>query len=93
MYLGDNLLAQGIKEFVETFRSEDLDALIFLKEVENPQAFGVAVLNKKGQVTKLVEKPKKPPSNLATCGKTQEAPVQPGLGGDLLLLTEHPRSH
>ena len=68
MYLGDNLLAQGIKEFMETFHSEGLDALIFLKEVEDPRAFGVAVLNKKGQVTKLVEKPKKPPSNLALVG-------------------------
>jgi len=68
MYLGDNLLAQGIKEFMETFRSDNLDALILLKEVENPGAFGVAVLNKKGQVTKLVEKPKIPPSNLALVG-------------------------
>ncbi|NVL90197.1 MAG: glucose-1-phosphate thymidylyltransferase [Desulfobacterales bacterium] len=68
MYLGDNLLAQGIKEFVEDFHSASLDALIFLKEVNNPQAFGVAVLNKKGQVTKLVEKPKVPPSNLALVG-------------------------
>ncbi|NVM20866.1 MAG: glucose-1-phosphate thymidylyltransferase [Desulfobacterales bacterium] len=68
MYLGDNLLAQGIKEFVEDFHSAGLDALIFLKEVDNPRAFGVAVLNKKGEVTKLVEKPKNPPSNLALVG-------------------------
>jgi len=68
MYLGDNLLAQGIKEFMEEFDSENLDGLIFLKEVENPRAFGVAKLNKKGQVVKLVEKPKTPPSNLALVG-------------------------
>jgi len=68
MYLGDNLLAQGIKDFMKDFDSTNLDALIFLKEVDNPQAFGVAVLNKKGQVTKLVEKPKVPPSNLALVG-------------------------
>ena len=68
MYLGDNLLAQGIKEFMEEFHSTNPDALIFLKEVDNPQAFGVAVLNKKGQITKLVEKPKDPPSNLALVG-------------------------
>ncbi|MCK4389125.1 MAG: glucose-1-phosphate thymidylyltransferase [Desulfobacterales bacterium] len=68
MYLGDNLLAQGIKEFMEEFHSTTLDALIFLKEVDNPQAFGVAVLNKKGQIIKLVEKPKDPPSNLALVG-------------------------
>jgi len=68
MYLGDNLLAQGIKEFTEAFHTANLDALIFLKEVDNPQAFGVAVLNKKGEVMKLVEKPKRPPSNLALVG-------------------------
>jgi glucose-1-phosphate thymidylyltransferase len=68
MYLGDNLLAQGIKEFMEEFHSTNPDALIFLKEVDNPRAFGVAVLNKKGQITKLVEKPKDPPSNLALVG-------------------------
>jgi glucose-1-phosphate thymidylyltransferase len=68
MYLGDNLLAQGIKEAMEAFHSEHLDALIFLEEVEVPRAFGVAVLNKKGQTTKLVEKPKTPPSNLALVG-------------------------
>jgi len=68
MYLGDNLLAQGIREFTEAFHAAALDALIFLKEVENPQAFGVAVLNKKGDVIKLIEKPKKPPSNLALVG-------------------------
>jgi glucose-1-phosphate thymidylyltransferase len=75
MYLGDNLLAEGIKEFMEEFHSTNPDALIFLKEVENPQAFGVAVLNKKGQITKLVEKPKDPPSNLALVGVYFFSPV------------------
>ncbi len=68
MYLGDNLLAQGIKEFMEEFHSTNPDALIFLKEVDNPRAFGVAVLDKKGHIVKLVEKPKNPPSNLALVG-------------------------
>jgi glucose-1-phosphate thymidylyltransferase len=68
MYLGDNLLAQGIKEFMDEFHSTNPDALIFLKEVDNPRAFGVAVLDKKGHIIKLVEKPKDPPSNLALVG-------------------------
>lgn len=68
MYLGDNLLAEGIRGYRERFLEEKLDAFLFLKEVENPQSFGVAVLDKKGRITKLVEKPKKPPSNLALVG-------------------------
>ncbi|MCJ7423210.1 glucose-1-phosphate thymidylyltransferase [Candidatus Bathyarchaeota archaeon] len=68
MCLGDNLQGQGIKHLVKRFEQEKLDALILLKEVEDPTKFGVAVLNEKREVTKLVEKPQKPPSNLAIVG-------------------------
>jgi glucose-1-phosphate thymidylyltransferase len=68
MYLGDNLLAQGIKEFMDEFQSTQADALIFLKEVDDPKAFGVAVVDKKDNIIRLVEKPQKPPSNLALVG-------------------------
>ncbi|MBI5583085.1 MAG: glucose-1-phosphate thymidylyltransferase [Deltaproteobacteria bacterium] len=68
MYLGDNLLAEGIKGYRERFLEEKLDAFLFLKEVDNPSSFGVAVLDKKGRITKLIEKPKNPPSNLALVG-------------------------
>ncbi len=68
MCLGDNLLGEGITRLVDKFNMEKLDALILLKEVENPGAFGVAVLDEKGNVIKLIEKPKEPPSNLALVG-------------------------
>ncbi|MDH5390959.1 MAG: glucose-1-phosphate thymidylyltransferase, partial [Candidatus Bathyarchaeota archaeon] len=68
MYLGDNLIGKGINTLLERFRNEKLDNLILLKEVENPTRFGIAVLDSQGNVTKLVEKPKTPPSNLALVG-------------------------
>ena len=68
MYLGDNLIGQGIHDFVRHFEEAGADAVILLKEVENPQAFGVAKVDGEGRVVTLVEKPQDPPSNLALVG-------------------------
>jgi glucose-1-phosphate thymidylyltransferase len=68
MYLGDNLLRDGIVDLVDTFRSEAPDALILLTPVPDPQSYGVAELNGDGRVAKLVEKPKEPKSDLALVG-------------------------
>ena len=68
MYLGDNLIRDALCDFVNEFVERSLDALILLKQVPNPTAFGVAVLNPAGQVTHLVEKPQNPPSDLALVG-------------------------
>lgn len=67
MYLGDNILKSGIKSLVEEFKKKKPNSLILLTEVPDPQMFGVAEL-KDGEVVKLVEKPKKPRSNLALVG-------------------------
>jgi glucose-1-phosphate thymidylyltransferase len=68
VYLGDNLLKGGIKDFAESFRNSNYDAIILLCEVENPQRFGVAKFDKNGKLMDLVEKPKQPPSNYALTG-------------------------
>ena len=67
MYLGDNLLRDGITDLVEVFRRSEPDALILLTRVDDPSAYGVAELNGE-RVVRLVEKPKDPPSDMALVG-------------------------
>jgi glucose-1-phosphate thymidylyltransferase len=68
MCLGDNLQGQGLTTYIQKFKQEKMDALILLKEVDDPTKFGVATLDEKANIIKLVEKPKEPESNLAIVG-------------------------
>ncbi|WOD40415.1 glucose-1-phosphate thymidylyltransferase [Nodosilinea sp. E11] len=68
MYLGDNLIQDGLESFLQQFHDNGSDALIMLKSVANPTAFGVAKVSAEGQVMELIEKPQIPPSNLALVG-------------------------
>jgi glucose-1-phosphate thymidylyltransferase len=68
MYLGDNLLRDGVTELVSTFRGEEPDALILLTPVKDPENYGVAELDGSQRVARLVEKPPEPNSNLALVG-------------------------
>ena len=68
MYLGDNLLRDGLRGLVSTFREHEPDALILLTPVDDPQSYGVAELDDEAHIVRLIEKPKDPPSNLALVG-------------------------
>lgn len=67
MYLGDNLIINGVQDFVSEFNRNLPNALVLLAHVSNPSQFGVAEL-KGGRVRRLVEKPKEPRSDLALVG-------------------------
>ncbi len=68
MYLGDNLLRDGITDLVNAFRAEGPDALILLTPVPDPHNYGVAELDGDRRIARLVEKPPEPRSDLALVG-------------------------
>jgi glucose-1-phosphate thymidylyltransferase len=75
VYLGDNILQNGIKEYAREFINNNYDAMVLLKEVDDPKSFGVAEFDKSGKLIRFVEKPKVPPSNYALIGVYFLSPV------------------
>jgi glucose-1-phosphate thymidylyltransferase len=67
MYLGDNLLKQGVEEFSSTFERERADCVVGVSPVKDPSRFGIAEM-RGDKIIRLVEKPKTPRSNLALIG-------------------------
>jgi glucose-1-phosphate thymidylyltransferase len=68
MYLGDNLILDGITPLVREFERDRPNSQILLAHVPNPQEFGVAELDGAQRVKRLTEKPKEPKSDLALVG-------------------------
>ncbi|HAI12761.1 MAG TPA: spore coat protein, partial [Phycisphaerales bacterium] len=66
--LGDNIIEQSIRKAAGDFFTQPSGAKILLKEVEDPQRFGVAAIDEDNKVIDIIEKPADPPSNLAVTG-------------------------
>jgi glucose-1-phosphate thymidylyltransferase len=67
MYLGDNLIPEGLTAAAEHFRRSAANAVVMLKAVNDPSHFGIAEIEN-DRIVRLVEKPKQPRSNLAIVG-------------------------
>jgi len=65
--LGDNIIEKNIVQAVREYERQPEGAKILLKEVPDPQRFGVARIID-GRIERIVEKPKEPDSNLAVIG-------------------------
>jgi len=73
--LGDNIVEDNIEKFVNNFEnSKEVEACIFLKEVDDPERFGVAEISG-DRIISIEEKPKKPKSNFAVTGIYMYSPA------------------
>lgn len=71
VYLGDNILKGGIKEYVKKFQNEKkIDEILLLYRVQDislAKRFGIAEI-RNNKVLKVIEKPKEPTSDLTMPG-------------------------
>lgn len=65
--LGDNIFERSIGPVVEAFRAAPKGARVVLAEVDDPRAYGVAVVDG-DRIARIVEKPSEPPSRYAVTG-------------------------
>jgi len=65
--LGDNIFQANLKKYIDRFKTQKNGARVLLKQVKEPQRFGVAEI-KNGRILKIEEKPKKPKSDYAVTG-------------------------
>ncbi len=65
--LGDNIIESDIREAAKNFQQQDTGAMVMLKDVPDPERFGVPVFEN-GRIVRIEEKPKKPLSSYAVIG-------------------------
>lgn len=65
--LGDNLFQDSLAPHVQAYQGQGEGAMVLLKEVEDAQRFGVVEMAE-GAITRIIEKPASPPTNLAVTG-------------------------
>ncbi len=65
--LGDNIFEDNLKPFADAFKKQKKGARVLIKEVSDPERFGVVEL-KDGRIVSIEEKPKKPKSNFVISG-------------------------
>ncbi|MGW6540422.1 glucose-1-phosphate thymidylyltransferase [Streptomyces sp. NPDC055051] len=68
MYLGDNMLTDGVQDIARDFVVRRPAAQIVVHKVAHPSEFGVAEVDAEGRVLRLVEKPREPCGDLAVIG-------------------------
>lgn len=67
-YLSDNILLGSVKELVEEWERTEVDCMLALSKVPDPQRFGVPVFSSEGRLVDVIEKPENPPNDFAVTG-------------------------
>ncbi len=68
LILGDNIFGDDLSGAVKKFSKKEKGSMVVLKQVPDPQRFGVASFSRNGTIKNIVEKPKNPPSKWAVTG-------------------------
>ena len=66
--LGDNIFSEDLRPHINNFLQEKKDCKLFFKNVEDPTRYGVGSFDSEGKILEVIEKPKKPKTNLACVG-------------------------
>lgn len=67
-YLSDNIILGSLRPLTERFAASDLDCLLTLAKVPDPERFGVPQFDARGKLIDVLEKPAQPPSDFAVAG-------------------------